>query len=348
MDPIWPERQYCVDFMERTRDSTFLSVYLNDYWNALDWISYILLLTAAVISFFVSRQDVDGTQNENARSATLERVHSRTLVMGLIFLWTRFLGYLRTLKSIGPFIVMLTRMSTDVRDFLVLYVDLLIPFSVAFVVIFSSLTDFASIDVAMMSLFRMTLVDYDYASIDAVDNTMGPFLVALWLFISGVLFVNLFIAMMSKRFDDVYDKADKVALMQRAEAVLEAEMWLSDSALQRTRMQFQSMTDEQDVPIDYIEHPYQDDDTEVDVLTTLREDILSTVQSTENRIARLEQMVASVCERLNEQSRRPSQDPVSNHASPAVQRRQLPQLIAHRTPLSQAMPSNLRRDDSFG
>ena len=108
---------------------------------------------------------------------------------------------------------------------------------------------------ALMSLFRLTVIDYDYAPLQEVDSVMGrswrpheqegrgvvvvhrvthqwlslaaPIMVVAWIFLSGILFINLFIAMMSNTFDVVADNAKEVAAMQKAEIVVEAMNALS-------------------------------------------------------------------------------------------------------------------------
>ena len=52
---------------------------------------------------------------------------------------------------------------------------------------------------------------------------MTPILVSLWLFISGILVVNLFIAMMSNTYQCVQDQAKVVALLQRASTIVRIE-----------------------------------------------------------------------------------------------------------------------------
>lgn len=67
------------------------------------------------------------------------------------------------------------------------------------------------------SLFRLTLVDeYDFDNMLKIDPIMAKILVGLWLALSAVLCLNLFIALLSDTFQRVYDNAQANAVMQKA------------------------------------------------------------------------------------------------------------------------------------
>lgn len=104
---------------------------------------------------------------------TVAAVAVRVLCTGLVFSWLKVLKYARSHEDIGPFVVMLGHMAEDTFRFLFIFLDLFIPFTVAYFVIFSKAEEedpdtpgaFSTFGRAASSVFRMTVVDFDYAQL---------------------------------------------------------------------------------------------------------------------------------------------------------------------------------------
>jgi len=60
-----------------------------------------------------------------------------------------------------------------------------------------------------------------------LHTTEGAVLYFCWLTLSAIVFLNLFIAMMSASFQDIYDRAKQVAAFERASVVLSCEVDLA-------------------------------------------------------------------------------------------------------------------------
>ena len=134
-------------------------------------------------------------------------------IAGLIFSWVKLLKYARAFATFGPIVVIIGRMVKDVVAFCLLYMELLVPFSISFFLLVSNagLPGYDTVPHALYSLFWMAF-GADPSDVRAVEPDMGALLAALWIFIAGVCLVNLFIAMLSKRFTDVSDHAKEVGL----------------------------------------------------------------------------------------------------------------------------------------
>lgn len=134
-------------------------------------------------------------------------------IAGLIFSWVKLLKYARAFATFGPIVVIIGRMVKDVVAFCLLYMELLVPFSISFFLLVSNtgLPGYDTVPHALYSLFWMAF-GADPSDVRAVEPDMGALLAALWIFIAGVCLVNLFIAMLSKRFTDVSDRAKEVGL----------------------------------------------------------------------------------------------------------------------------------------
>eukprot|EP00045_Choanoeca_perplexa_P012322 m.133961 g.133961 ORF g.133961 m.133961 type:complete len:1019 (-) comp15964_c0_seq4:26-3082(-) len=307
------DRKYFEETYKSVGSLVALSEYTSDYWNALDWVSYILL-TVALIAHLV---DIgNGRTKELSRAG---QVAARFLVFGLIVSWLTLLKYARAFKVWGPFAVMLGQMLSDVSKFVFLYVVVLIPYSAGFMLIFGDsndpdLRDYQHTDLALVTLFRMSLVDLDYDPLRNHDATMAGILVVSWLFLSGILFINLFIAMLSNTFQIVSDNAKNVAAMQRAETILAVENGMSAHELNELHTQLHQASTQEG----YIAHYYDDPDEPdgADGLSSLRADILEEVAQQGEAMSRMESNV----ERLERRFKDMLRDISSSELSPRARR----------------------------
>ena len=178
---------------------------------------------------------------------------------------------------------MIGKMLGDVLNFIFLYVVFLVPFAVAFFNIFGDfddgIQDFENVAVTFMSLFRMTVIDLDYGVLRDRDPIMAPLLVFLWIFLSGILFINLFIAMMSNTFQNIADNSNSVAMMEHLEAVLSVQDLLNYEDLENHRKKIEDEASE--------EHPdvetFDDDEEE-----NLKDKELLFQESVETKFDKLE------------------------------------------------------------
>ena len=75
----------------------------------------------------------------------------------------------------------------------------------------------------MSLLCFLLLGDFAFDSITAVDRLTAQLLVGTFIALSGIVMINLFIALMSDTFQRVYDNAKANAVMQRAAAIQDVE-----------------------------------------------------------------------------------------------------------------------------
>lgn len=242
--PRWPEEERYLLDEKKTLDEQ-RPQYLNDLWNIFDWVVYTLLL------FCIITHLVDIGYHNN----TISRLHIRVMAITIILIWVRLLKNLRAFSFLGPFIVMLSHMLSDVLRFVILYLEFFFPFACAFWMLFGGdkvLNEFSgrpdaqnytttvegmqTVDQLLFSLFRMTLVDeYDYAGMRSIDPVMAYILVGMWLGLSAILMLNLFIALLSDTFQRIYDNAKANAVMQKAINIVGIEEGLSHKRREKFR-----------------------------------------------------------------------------------------------------------------
>ncbi|XP_071119382.1 transient receptor potential cation channel subfamily A member 1-like [Haliotis cracherodii] len=220
--PRWPEE---AEFLNRElQDLNSLQLkYFQDKWNYFDWVCYLLLGVCVVTHL------VDVVQH----SELLARWHIRIMCVTIILLWLRLMKCVRAFTVVGPFIVMLGHMMTDLLRFLFLFLEFYIPYVCAFWMIYGGdkveengeelveVDGFKHPGEVFFSLFQLTLVDeYDLEHMLQVDSLMTYLLLSTWFFFSAILCLNLFIALLTNTFQIVYDNAKANALMQKAITVL--------------------------------------------------------------------------------------------------------------------------------
>ncbi|XP_053322428.1 transient receptor potential cation channel subfamily A member 1-like [Spea bombifrons] len=217
--PMWPEEK---EYLEKGIEDLqgVHASYLKDFWNVFDWIVYFLLL--AVILTHIA--DVVVHNNPDLHAS-----HVRVFSVTIVFLWLRLMKHARAIRLLGPFIVMLGKIITDVLKFLFLYGEFYIPYACAFWIIFGGKVDnMSTVPQMMFTIFRITLVDdYKFEDMYGVDPIMAYLLCGTFLGVSAILCINLLIALLADTFQRVYDNATANAVMQQASILLQTEENLS-------------------------------------------------------------------------------------------------------------------------
>ncbi|XP_072007308.1 uncharacterized protein [Engystomops pustulosus] len=217
--PMWPEeKEYLQKGIFDLLD--IHPPYFKDFWNVFDWIVYFLLL--AVILTHIA--DVVVQHNSD-----LHISHIRVFAVTIVFLWLRLMKHARAIRLLGPFIVMLGKIVTDVLKFLFLYGEFYIPYACAFWIIFGGqVSNMATVPQMLFTIFRITLVDdYNFGDMYNVDPVMAYILCGTFLGVSSILCINLLIALLADTFQRVYDNATANAVMQQATMLLQIEEDLS-------------------------------------------------------------------------------------------------------------------------
>jgi len=236
--PRWPEeRKYILQELEMVENSTIS--YFKDAWNYFDWITYAWIMTV-ILSRIVA------VFSPKSRAGSL---HARFMAVALIFIWLRLMKVLRTFEALGPFIVMIGHIVDDTLKFLFVYFLLFVPYVCAFWIIFGGSSNAAIMKKAsqpttswekfndlVYTVSQITVVgDFAFDSITAVDRLTAQLLVGTFIALSGIVMINLFIALMSDTFQRVYDNAKANAVMQRAAAIQDVEARMGRSNINSFR-----------------------------------------------------------------------------------------------------------------
>ena len=242
--PRWPEERAYIE-RELSELADLKPSYLVDWWNYFDWVTYIFILVTMIchVTAVVRRSD-DALRAEKAVGSIM-----------LVFQWTRLMKFLRPFKPIGPFVVILRHVISDTGRFAVLYFIFYIPYAAALWVSFGkeSVTGYSNIEDLAYNLLQITVVgDFGFSDLASKHGRMARFLCGTYIVVSGIVCLNLFIALLSDTFQRVYDNVQANAQMLRASRVLNFE----DNFSRKRRERFQRRLHRRCSP----EISYYDDD----------------------------------------------------------------------------------------
>ena len=83
-------------------------------------------------------------------------------------------------------------------------------------------------------LYRLTFgYDLDESSMNLIDNKMTDAFIGTYIGITALVFVNIFIALLSATFNRVYEKAEAFIIFQRAIEILHKEKAMSNAERRR-------------------------------------------------------------------------------------------------------------------
>ncbi|XP_065055381.1 transient receptor potential cation channel subfamily A member 1-like isoform X4 [Rhopilema esculentum] len=221
--PRWPEEKKYLD-SELQQIRTYQRTYFRDPWNIFEWITYGVVLTLVI-----TRMMAVFSSNKTA-----EQIHPGAYAMGLIVIWLRFMRSCRAFRSLGPFIAILGSVIADTLKFAFLFFEFFIPYTVGFWILFGgpvhgkqmgeNKKDWQNFNDLVFSVWQMTLIgDFNWDGLVAVNRLMAQMLVGTYFALTGVVCLNLYIALLSDTFSRVYAQAQANAVMQQAQLVLLVE-----------------------------------------------------------------------------------------------------------------------------
>ncbi|XP_066918568.1 transient receptor potential channel pyrexia-like [Clytia hemisphaerica] len=220
--PRWPEeRAYLEREIRACEDYT--SSYFRDRWNFLDWLTQFLMVATIILHLF------NITYHTNSTSDWFRGISSATLLS----MWLRLLKYARPFRSVGLFVVMLSHVISDTLRILFLTLHIFIPFVAAFWMMFGiyNIKGYTLTHGELLySIFQIGVVgDYGGEELERHAPVPSKLLVGAFIFLGGIVILNLFIALLSDTFQRVYDNAKATAQMQRAATIIEMENTLSST-----------------------------------------------------------------------------------------------------------------------
>lgn len=200
-----------------------ISMWWESMWNKIDFIFYMNVI------FCVALRTVDDYDY---------LLLSRTMnAMGALLLWLRMGRLYAFSELLGPKLVMIGGMMQDIFVFMMLLMVILIGYGVAMHAIvepFRGFDQFSVNTVFFKPIFNAIgetfleeiqghtdCVGEDFTQCNDISNYLIVFMVVVYMIISNILLVNLLIAMMSKTYGEIEEKALDIWSLQNVDLLEE-------------------------------------------------------------------------------------------------------------------------------
>lgn len=298
--------------------ASFINHVISDGWNILDWTSYILFFLSFVLKQiyqFNCKSMEDGELDWGTR---MWSGYQRMWSIGLVLAWYKIMKYLRAYSRFGPFVTMLDHIAKDTGKFLVLYIVMLVPVTITFMMFSEKDADFRKFQVALFGVYSLTMGDSSFGDIatghghddlkmqgtyrNTSQGEMSMWLYTVyvyWTVVSAIVMVNLLIAMMGQSFQDVYDESKRYAQMERAKVIVAIEEaiafpmlgYLLPKAFHLDNIsspRYSSYVRDAEIGIE--NEPYNDNDDDDVTIYSTRMDILNAVKENTFRLDAMEGM----------------------------------------------------------
>lgn len=191
----------------RKRNLAIIREFFNDEWNFLD------VINSCMGILWLAFRCIPG-----------QCAHARITLSLMAIPWSlRLLRFLSINKTLGELVIIIKAMLHDVMAFLIVYVLMIIGFSVAFRGLFTDLSSFHSNGQTFLSLFAGTMSNFTFEDISSENgglDTIGIVLTILFVVMTAILLMNLLIARMSNSFQRISDNSQMEWAFDRARVVM--------------------------------------------------------------------------------------------------------------------------------
>jgi hypothetical protein len=170
-------------------------------------------------------------------------VLTSVIAFGCCLVWLRMLMFTTALPAAHLCLSSIGKMGRELVMFLVIIVMIQLGFATAFLVRFRVFShEYAFIGRAVLSLFRVLFGDFDFDIYTKTDlENLAPFCIAVYGFIMLFVLLNVFIAILSKGFDDRWDNKGHHTRRGAVESLLG---WAHRAASTESYQRYKRMNDD--------------------------------------------------------------------------------------------------------
>lgn len=195
---------YSINEIYEMANTKKIKYYCNNFWNIFDIIQNISVYSIIPMRYF-----------------KVESEYTVLSFLSLIF-WIKLLNFTRGFKKLGPLVKIIYKMFFDILYFICIYIIILFGFCQAMYLLLSHENeDYSNPIITIITLFKMNIGDFDYTIIQGSEF----FIAATVLFIifnilSVIMLLNILIAMLTDRYNEISTQAEKEWVLSRAKLTL--------------------------------------------------------------------------------------------------------------------------------
>ncbi|CAG9853679.1 unnamed protein product [Phyllotreta striolata] len=189
----------------------FRSKYLRRFWNYIDLL-IILLFTIGLILFVLFLLQVPSSL-ENIVSdkygnfeyvAKIYRAHCNVVAVALFLIYFKafkFLNFNRTMSQLND---TLSKCAMDMLGFSLMFFIIFFAYAeLGYLLFGNQVEEFNSFHIAMFTLLRTILGDFDYQKIQEANRILAPVYFLSYIFLVFFVLLNMFLAIISDAYGDV-------------------------------------------------------------------------------------------------------------------------------------------------
>jgi len=182
------------------------SDYLSDYWNILDWGSFLFFFYYLFLRFYLVNKIAIVGGGFEEHEAELVEVHAMLALNGWM-LWFRTMRIFLVSPFVGSKVNMVMEMIVPTCEFLIMFVIVLLGFATSFNGLFPDHPDWGNFNSAFLKLWEASLGGFDYGLVmfDEKRAASGCALYTVFILLSTVMLLNLLIAIMGSVYETVQD-----------------------------------------------------------------------------------------------------------------------------------------------
>jgi WD40 repeat protein len=226
----------CVYFLHherlQLRQSKSLSAYYADGWNWLHLLTNSFVIATTVLQAIGFHPDASNTLHRNA--AILAAATMPLLACEVLF-------YLSGLGSTGPLVRMIIKITQGTLTFMVILLVVLLTFAGSFVLLFEHLGEldvdfdgYSTYPRALMTVYGFLYGSYSLSELaQAKSPTLAFILLSAFLFFIVIILLNLLIAIMGDKYDEVQANATAELNYGLAKLILEYETIIGQATIEK-------------------------------------------------------------------------------------------------------------------
>eukprot|EP01129_Flabellula_baltica_P008750 TRINITY_DN3501_c1_g1_i1.p1 TRINITY_DN3501_c1_g1~~TRINITY_DN3501_c1_g1_i1.p1 ORF type:complete len:1006 (-),score=196.39 TRINITY_DN3501_c1_g1_i1:430-3447(-) len=209
--------------LEEMLSAPSFRVYIVDFWNIIDLITYLGLLALTIIDVVILPLTVSSARDIESLLGIYIGFYTIRFAISLLTLlsFLRALYYFRSFSSTGPMVIAIQRMIFDVILFLVLSATALIAFGQFFTALLHDVEPgFITLLDTSVSLTSQGLGDFEFFAGYSLRIFFANVMLLIYLLLMLIVLVNLLIAMMGFTYETVINNATEKYRFEFADIVL--------------------------------------------------------------------------------------------------------------------------------
>ena len=193
--------------------------YWSNGWNDFDIINYVCMFAAFGMRFLATAEAPKNFPPKDTEfvyiSAAAGWIKSYKYALGFncIFTFFKILKYLSHIPMFARLVKILGACMEDVGSFLINCFISFMAFAGAFHLTYGNhMIEFATINESFMTLYRMSMGDWDVQLLQSFQPDIGIFYFMCWSLLAICLLLNMFVAIIMESYDTVNQEEEKIPL----------------------------------------------------------------------------------------------------------------------------------------